>query len=171
MTGSKNTYMLAASVAAILVFAGTAHAAKISGTISSTLSVTEDSDLVGDVTCQVTGAPCISIDAPQVTLRLNAFTMTGQGDPQTGCSGAATANEIGILVNSQIGVTVHGPGLVQQFRNTGVQLLLSTGVKVVGVTTSTNCASGILVAGGADNQFLRNVSIRNGNGSNPCGGI
>jgi hypothetical protein len=171
MTRSTKTCLFAAQVAALLVCAGTAHAAKISGTISSTLSVTEDSDLVGDVTCKVTGAPCISIDAPQVTLRLNAFTITGQGDPQTGCSGAATANEIGILVNSQIGVTVHGPGLVQQFRNTGVQLLLSTGVKVVGMTTSTNCASGILVAGGADNQFLRNVSIRNGNGGAPCGGI
>ena len=70
---------------AIFVFAGTAQAAKISGTISSTLSITEDSDLVGDVKCTVTGAACISIDAPQVTLRLNAFTMTGLGDPQTGC--------------------------------------------------------------------------------------
>jgi hypothetical protein len=120
MRRSTKACLFAAHVAALVVCAGTAHAAKISGTISSTLSVSEDSDLVGDVTCKVTGAPCISIDAPQVTLRLNAFTITGQGDPQTGCSGAATANEIGILVNSQIGVTVHGPGLVQQFRNTGV---------------------------------------------------
>lgn len=157
--------------ALVVVCAGNAQAAKISGTIPATLTLTEDSDLVGDVTCTVTGAPCIAIGAPQVTLRLNGFTMTGLGDPQTGCGGAATANEFGILVNAQIGVTIHGPGLVQQFRNTGIQLAASTGVKVTGVTTSTNCASGILVAGGADNQLYRNVAIRNGNGGAACGGI
>src|SRR5579872_5292072 len=112
--------------------AGVAQAAKISGTIDNTLTIAEDSDLTGDVTCTVSGAPCIVINAPGVTLRLNAFTVTGLGDPQTGCSGGSTGNEFGILINSQTGVTIQGPGLVQRFRNTGVQLVGSTGGTVTG---------------------------------------
>jgi hypothetical protein len=156
--------------AAALVFS-TAWATDISGTISTTMTVTDNAVLKGDVTCTVTGGACIVINAPSVTLDLNGYTITGQGDPQTGCSGGSTANEFGILVNSQTGVTIHGPGIVQRFRNSGVQLLTSTGTTVNAVTTSTNCASGILVAGGAANELYDNVSIRNGNGSAACGGI
>lgn len=158
-------------LAVMMMFFSPAWAAEISGTISSTLTLTEDSVLRADVTCVVTGAPCIAINAPLVTLDLNGYTITGQGDPQTGCSGAATANEFGILVNSQVGVTIHGPGVVQRFRNSGIQILGSTGTSVTGVTTATNCASGILVAGGAANELYGNVSIRNGNGTAACGGI
>ena len=155
----------------VIGFAAVAEAANISGTIATTMTITEDSALVGDVTCTVSGAPCIVIGAPHVTLKMNAFTINGQGDPQTGCGGASTANEIGILVNAQVAATVQGPGLVQRFRNTGVLLLNSTGVTVTGITTATNCASGILVGGGGDNQLIRNVSVRNGFGGAPCGGI
>ncbi|HWZ30681.1 MAG TPA: hypothetical protein VNX18_05080 [Bryobacteraceae bacterium] len=160
-----------ASFIGALVCIVPASAAKISGTVSGTVAITEDSELSGDVTCTVTGAPCISINAPGVTLDLHGYTITGQGDPQTGCSGGATNNEFGILVNSQVGVTIHGPGVVQRFRATGIQILTSTGTTVNAVTTATNCNSGILVAGGAANEVYDNVSIRNGNGSAPCGGI
>lgn len=156
---------------AFLLTARNAGAAEISGTIYTTLTVTEDSVLKSDVTCAVTGAPCIVINAPSVTLDLNSYTMTGQGDPQTACSGSATAGEVGILVNSQAGVTIRGPGIVQRFRNAGIQLVTSTGTTVNAVTTSTNCTSGILVSGGAGNDLYDNVSIRNGNGSAACGGI
>jgi len=155
----------------ILVFASAATAAEISGTISAPLTLTEDSNLVGDITCAVSGAPCLIIGAPAITLKLNGFTMTGLGDPQTGCSGKNVANEIGILVNAQANVVIQGPGLVQQFQNTGVLLLNSSSVTVTGVTTATNCNSGILLSGGALNEISNNVSIRNGNGSAPCGGI
>lgn len=155
----------------LFISAGAVQAAKISGPIASTLTITEDSDLVDNVTCTVSGAPCIVINAPQVTLRLNAFTITGQGDPQTGCAGGSTASEFGIVVNGQIGATIQGPGLVQRFRNVGILLFKSMGVTVKAVTTATNCASGILLSGGADNQLIRNVSVRNGLGSAPCGGI
>ena len=154
-----------------LVLAASVQAANISGPIASTLTINEDSQLTGDVTCTVSGAPCIVIGGPHVTLKLNAFTINGQGDSLTGCSGASTANEIGILVNAQVAATIQGPGLVQRFRNTGVLLLSSTGVTVTGITTATNCASGILVSGGGDNQLIRNVSVRNGNGASACGGI
>ena len=163
--------LLRVSVMCSALFLSGARAAEISGTISTTMTITEDSVLKGDVTCAVTSGPCIVINAPSVTLDLNGHTISGQGDQQTGCSGGATANEFGILVNSQVGVSIHGPGVVQRFRNTGIQILTSTGTTVNSVTTSTNCASGILVAGGAANELYDNVSIRNGNGSAACGGI
>lgn len=163
--------LLRISAISSVLFFDTAWGAKISGTISTTMTITEDSVLTGDVTCTVTGAPCISINAPLVTLDLNGYTITGQGDPQTGCSGGATGNEFGILVNSQVGVTIHGPGVVQRFRNTGIQILTSSGTTVNAVTTATNCASGILVAGGAANELYDNTSIQNGNGTAACGGI
>jgi hypothetical protein len=159
------------AVCVFLAVCGGAYAMDISGTIDSTLTITENSDLVGDVTCTVSGAPCISINAAAITLRLNGYTMTGMADPKMGCNGGGTGNELGILVNSQMFATIQGPGVVQQFRNSGIQLTTSTGVTVIGVTTSTNCASGILIAGGADNQLINNVSIRNGNGTSACGGI
>ena len=163
--------MLRGLLATGVFFLSTAWSTEITGTISTTLTISEDSVLKGDVTCTVSGSPCIIINAPSVTLDLNGFTMTGQGDPQTGCSGGSTANEFGILVNSQVGVTIHGPGVVQRFRNTGIQIVTSAGTTVHDVTTSTNCASGILIAGGAANELYNNISIRNGNGAAACGGI
>jgi parallel beta-helix repeat protein len=144
----------------------------ISGIISSTLTLTDNSRLVGDVTCTVNGAPCITINAPGIVLDLNGYTMTGLGDPQTGCSGSNVANEIGIFVNAQPNVTIQGLGIVQQFRNSGILVNNSAGVTVTGLTTSTNCNSGILVGGGStDNLIENNISIRNGNLTSPCGGI
>ena len=78
----------AAFLGALFVCAGSGHATDIGGTISSTLTITEDSQLVDDVTCTVTGTPYIVVGASHVTLELNGFTMTGQGDAQTGCKGA-----------------------------------------------------------------------------------
>lgn len=159
-------------VTALFACAGIASAADISGSISTTLTVTENSRLVGDVTCTVIGAPCIVIGAPDVTLDLNGYRMTGLGDPQTGCNGGQTANEIGILVNMVQNAAIRGLGLVQQFRNTGILILGGSGVTVTGVTASANCASGILVGGGSsDNLIENNTSVRNGNATSACGGI
>lgn len=161
------------AISALLLVPKVAEAAKISGTISATMSIAEDSELVGDVTCNVTGVPCLDIVAPNVTLDLNGFSITGQGDPQTGCSGSnGPATEQGIRILSQTGVTVRGPGIVQRFRNFGIVINGSTGTTVTGVTTSTNCNSGIFLTGGASLSVLEgNFSIRNGNSNAPCGGI
>jgi hypothetical protein len=155
----------------VLAFAATASATDISGTISSPLTIMDNSRLVGDVVCTVSGAPCITIAASNVVLDLNGYSITGLGDPQTGCSGNAVGSEIGILVNKLNNVTIRGLGMVQQFRNFGVQLLSSTGVTVSGLTSSTNCTSGIIVSGGSNNVLANNVSIRNGTLGAPCGGI
>jgi hypothetical protein len=147
----------------------------ISGTITTTLTVTEDSQLVGDVICALSGATCIVIGAPSVTLRLNGFTMTGEADPETGCGGgqiteSGTTNAIG--VTAQTDVNIQGPGLIQRFRGFGIVIgTNSARVKVTGVTLSTNCRSGIFVSGASDNELTGNVSIRNGSPNNPCGGI
>ena len=179
MTRLTTRTWFGAILGAICVCVGSMHATDIGGTISTTLTITTDSQLVDDVTCTVTGAPCISIVAPtgdHVTLELNGFTMTGQADPQTACNGGPSTFdplhlEDGIDTQGQVDVTIHGPGLIRQFRGPGIFANQSIGLKVTGVTVSTNCMSGILVGGGSDHQLVNNVSVRNGNGNFSCGGI
>jgi hypothetical protein len=166
----KTGTWFAALLGALVVCAGSAHATDIGGTISATVTITEDSQLVDDVTCTVTGAPCIAIGTPSVTLDLNGFTITGLGDPQTACASPGP-NEAGILVNAQKDVAIRGPGLVQQFRNFGIQLLNSTNGTVTGVTISNNCFSGVIVIGGSGHLLEGNVAVRNGAPNAPCGGI
>jgi hypothetical protein len=155
---------------ALLVGAGTARATEISGTISSTLTIFDDSELVGDVTCTVIGAPCIAFGAPDLKLELNGFSMTGLADALTPCSKSGPG-EIGIDVNNQQHEVIRGPGLVRQFRNLGIRLFHSTGVVVKNVTVSSNCLSGIIVTAGSDNELEANVGVRNGSPVAPCGGI
>jgi len=163
----------------VLACAGRAYANDISGTITATLTIVGSSKLVGDVTCQVTGAPCIVIQNPfaffnaTATLDLNGFTITGQADPQLACSGGgANSSETGILVSGQSGVVISGPGIVQSFRGFGINLASASSSTVTGVTTASNCFSGIFLTSGSANNVLEgNISISNGNVSNPCGGI
>jgi len=156
---------------ALFMCAGSAYAADISGTVATTLTITENSRLVGDVTCTVSGLPCLDIVASNVTLDLNSFSITGLADPQTGCAGGgALLTENGIQILNQTGVTILGPGVVQRFRNHGIRINGSTGTHITGVTTATNCYSGIIVAG-ASNVLESNISIANGNLTSACGGI
>jgi hypothetical protein len=156
---------------ATVLGAGYATAADISGTISTTLTILENSRLVGDVTCTVSGAACLDIGASNVTLDLNGFTITGLADQQSGCAGANPSGaEHGIRVLQQTRVVIRGPGVVQRFRSSGIQIAGSADGSVTSVTTSTNCLSGIFVAG-ASNVLENNISIANGNLSSPCGGI
>ena len=159
---------------ALAVSAGSTQARDIGGTISSTLTITEDSQLVDDVTCTVTGAACIAFGAAGLTLDLNGFTMTGLADPATACFGGATAGtggEFGIFVNGFSNVTIRGPGLVQRFRAQGIQLNNSSGSTIRDVTSSTNCASGFQVNNGSNNLLENNASVRNANATAACGGI
>ena len=171
MIRMKRVRWFAAFLGALFVCASSAHAKDIAGIISTTLTITEDSQLVDDVNCSVTGAACIVIGAPHVTLELNGFTMTGLADPQTACGGAGMGPDIGIDVTTQMDANIRGPGLVKQFRGFGIRLLNSTGSSITGVTISTNCFSVIFVSGGSGHQLDRNIAVRNGNVSNPCGGI
>jgi nitrous oxidase accessory protein NosD len=63
---------------------------------------------------------------------------------------------------------------VQRFRNHAVGVRGSTNVRVEDIIASTNCGSGIFVAGNSFGAFIHgNVSVRNGaiTPGNPCGGI
>lgn len=156
------------SVFLLLVFPARLQATEISGTISSTLTITENSELVGDVTCMVVGSPCISFGSSGIKLRLNGFTITGSA---TDCT-AATASTFGIVVTGHHNVAILGPGLVQKFAVFGVALNGANKVRVEGLTTSDNCFSGIFLAGTTDSDIEKNVSVRNSIASkgNPCGG-
>ena len=143
----------------------------ISGTISATRVINQNTRLTGDVTCMVNGAPCIQFGAPNLILKLNGFAITGQSDPSTGCQSSRVVNEEGIVISNQQDETIQGPGLVQRFRADGILLLNSARNLVARVTTSTNCMSGILVSGSSDNHIEGNVAVRNGNTILPCGGL
>jgi hypothetical protein len=176
MTRSQTVRLLAVLVSSVLLSAGGAHATDISGTISSTLTLTANSKLVGDVTCTVIGVPCIAFGASGITLDLNGFTMTGLADPQTTCSAGPTTFVVGMVedgieLNAQAKGTVRGPGIVQQFRGPGVFAINSDNLTVTGITTANNCMAGILVGSGANHNIADNISIRNGSRTFACGGI
>ncbi len=171
MTRLKTLTWFASLLVAPLVCTRSADAADISGIITTTVTIMENSKLVGDVICTVTGAPCIAFGGSGLTLDLNGFSMTGLGDPLTGCAGNSTGGEIGIDVDGLKDVIIRGLGTVQRFRAHGIRLNNSTGALVTDVTASTNCLAGIYVPGGTGNVLERNVAVRNGHLVSPCGGI
>lgn len=154
---------------------------RVSGVITRTYVIVEDTELAGNVTCAVDSGPCFSFGAPGVELKLNGFTMTGKADPVTGCGGALDPNrvgafsgETGVTTNGQPRVSVRGPGLIERFRLHGVLVTGSTGARVELLTTATNCGSGILVHATAFETLIQdNVSVRNGSTlpGFTCGGI
>ena len=160
---------------AVILSVGSSPSAadRVSGLITRTYMIVEDTDLTGDVTCDVTGAPCFSFGAPGVELRLNGYTITGKADPITACAGAAlTANEGGILTNNMNKVTVRGPGLVQRFRQHGVWVAGSQETRVEDLTASTNCGSGVFIAANSFATVVEGItSVRNGSAAAPCGGV
>jgi hypothetical protein len=80
--------------------------------------------------------------------------------------------ETGIGSNGQNNVGVRGPGLVQRFQGDGILFTATTGGWVQGVTTTTNCLSGIRIGVTSSQISLEsNVSVRNGNAAAACGGI
>jgi len=163
-------------VLAVIVTASVGSLAEdqVSGLITRTFVIVEDTTLTGDVTCDVTGAACFSFGAPGVELRLNGYSISGKADPVTGCGGALTAGEFGITTGGQASVSIQGPGLVPRFRNPGIHVAASTNARIQGITASTNCASGIIVlATSFDTVIEGNTAVRNGSSAPgfPCGGI
>jgi hypothetical protein len=173
--------MAVRSIPAFALFAlslflpSTAFADRVSGTLTSTYMIVEDTDLIGDVTCNVAAnTACFAFAAPNVELRLNGFTITGRGDATTGCAGGAAAGEAGVATANMVGVTIRGPGLIQRFRGDGVTVGGSTNVRVADLTLSTNCMSGVRILGTSFGTLIEgNTAIRNGssNAGLLCGGI
>jgi len=163
-----------AVVAAVCVTSPAFAADRVSGVLTATFVIVDNTDLIGDVRCDVANnTPCFSFGVPGVELRLNGFTITGKGDAVTGCgAGPAMGVEAGVSTNGMSGVAVRGPGLVQRFRGDGVFVVGSTDARVEDLTVSTNCLSGIRVAGTSFDTFIQNnTAVRNGNPTTSCGGI
>jgi hypothetical protein len=168
---------LAIYVVTMILFSQTSPRAahQVSGTRTTTYVIVENTDLVGDVICDVGSNPCFTFGASGVELRLNGYTISGKADPATGCGGAAFPNEFGITTNGQHSVGVRGPGIVQRFRNHGVLVTGgSRNARVEGLTASTNCTAGIRVMPTAFDTLVEgNTVVRNGatTPGSPCGGI
>ena len=162
-----------ATLTAIAFFESTAWAAdRVSGLITRTYVIVEDTELVGDVTCDVGSSACFSFGASNVELRLNGFTITGKADAVTGCGGETFPAEVGIATNRSSNVSVRGPGLLQRFRSHGVRVFGSTNARIVLLTVSTNCAAGIFVAGNSFGTLVEgNIAVRTGSSTFTCGGI
>lgn len=152
------------------------------GTIGSTLIISDDSQLVGDVTCAVplTAAgpnPCIAFGADHIHLRLNGHTITGPVDGPTepnNCSfGSDSMFGVGILVNGRTDVKIEGPGVIQKFQRWGILLRLSDHVTVQKVTVNRNCWSGMQTIITSESNFEEDVWANNAAGSHgaACGGI
>jgi hypothetical protein len=168
---------------AFIVSTNPAQAIKINGgTITTTFTIIEDSDLVGDVTCavplSVPGAnPCIAFGVDHIKLRLNGHTITGPVIPPTGCSLTTdTMYGVGIAAIGRTNVTIEGPGIIQRFERWGI-LLGSTGfatteVTMKKVTVYNNCWSGLQTVSTSESTFEENVFVDDAGGSNgaSCGG-
>ncbi len=172
MRKAKGILIAAGVLSAVVIAPTAARAEDISGTIVRTFILSETSRLVGDVTCQVTGAPCLAFGAPNIALNLNGFTISGSNDPATGCKGASVGTETGISTNGQRNVGIRGPGVVQRFQGDGVLFMGSDGGWVQGITATTNCMSGIRIGPTSTRVSVEsNVSVRNGTSAAACGGI
>ena len=161
------------------VFVGSGRADDISGTISATRTILNDSQLTGNVTCTVTDGPCVLFGAPNIKLSLNGFTLTGPSNPDDSStcnptSGAPAADLVS--TNNQTNVQILGPGLLQNSRRHGIFMNgtagTSTRITVKNVTSSHNCFSGLLMTAVSDSIMEGNVSVRNSlnSGAAPCGG-
>jgi len=170
---SLNPWIFGALVAALLSAAPARVAAEdISGTIVRTMVLSENTRLVGNITCTVTGGPCIAFGAPDITLLLNGFTITGPADPATGCGGTNVGTDIGVSTNGQTNIGIRGPGVVQRFRADGILFMATVRGWVQGVTATTNCMSGIRINPTSSQISVEsNVSVRNGTAAAACGGI
>jgi Right handed beta helix region len=169
-------------VLALFVCAERAQATDISGTITSTLTISDDSQLVGDVNCNVPlttadangVASCIAFGASHITLHLNGHTLSGPVTPPTNCSLPSDSTfGVGIYVNGQTDVKIAGRGVIQHFERWGILLRSSTEVTVRKVTANRNCWSGMQTIGTSDSNFEEDIWINNAAGSNgaACGGI
>ncbi len=140
------TYVLRVALMAGLVVmaAGWGQAESLSGTIASTHTLTQDTDLTGDVICTVSDAPCLVFGAPSLQLRLHGHAITGQGLADA-CPTVAFAED-GIETNRHPGVSIVGPGLVRRFRQHGI-LVNSDLAAVRQVVVASSCLNGIAVFG------------------------
>jgi hypothetical protein len=175
---AKFKYAPILSTLLVVVVAGRgAFAEDISGAIAATKIITEDSRLVGNVTCTVTDNPCIVLGVSGIKLSLGGFTITGPANPDD----SSTCNPTGgpppadlIIIGDQTDVQILGPGLLQRARRNGIFVggVANRRITVRQVTLHHNCGSGIMTTNMSDSIIEGNTSIRNAmnSGAAPRGG-
>jgi hypothetical protein len=136
---------------------GLAQATTIPSTISSTLTITTDSHLTGNVACTVTGAPCIKFGANGIKLKLNGFIITGNGG-RNSCT--LNFTDTGIDTNLKNNVSIQGPRLVRRFNFVDI-VVSGNNSMVEGVAITSSCLEGIRVLG-SNNEVERNSISRAG---------
>lgn len=141
---------------ALLLAAG-AQGANISGTITTTLTITGQNTLTGNVQCNIpAGSTCIKFGADNTELNLNNFTIRGDLGP---CGPNRTA----IDTNGHDNANIHGPGLLTLFSGNGIILSGSNSV-VHQVVLTYFCFNGIVVdsfEGPGGNNSVSQNSISN----------
>jgi parallel beta-helix repeat protein len=166
----------------VLVCVRHAQATDISGTISSTVTIFDDSRLVGDVKCAVPltmadsigASACIAFGRDHIKLNLNGHTISGSVVPPTGCSlGTDSTFGVGVLVEGNTDVKIEGPGVIQHFERWGILLRSASKITVRKVTATRNCWSGMQTGLTSDSNFEEDNWINNAAGSNGagCGGV
>jgi hypothetical protein len=170
---------LSLPLVALTVCAQMARSSEINGgAITQTLTIFDDSELTGNVTCAVpltiAGAnPCIAFGVDHIKLRLNGHTLTGPVTPPTGCSlPPDTKFGVGVLALGRTDVQIEGPGIIQHFERWGILLAATTQATVEKLTVANNCWSGMQTSGTSESTFEANVFIDDAGGSNgaACGG-
>lgn len=160
-TTMKNLTKLAAQAGMVVLGTGVAQATTIPPTISSTLTITTNSQLTSNVSCTVTGAACIKFGAPGITLNLNGFTMKGNGNRAT-CT--LNFGESGIDTNGQNNVSIEGPGVVTRFNDIGI-VVSGNNSEVEGVAIVSSCREGIRVLGSHNGVVGNSISRASLSGS------
>ena len=164
----KRLHMMITAPFLLLLATSVAHAMNISGTITTTLTITGDNKLTSNVTCHVVGPskPCIAFGADNTELDLNGFTITGDmvaGD--THCTNFQAA----ISTKTYTHAKIQGPGLITFFTGDGIDLTGSDS-ELSKVVVTNVCLNGIVVGtDGApgdnnvhDNIVTRSASIGTG---------
>lgn len=170
---------------ALLLVAGTAHAGGAhseplpascfsppgSGTITSTCIITSNTQLNGNVTCDVrVPEPCIEFGASNIFLTLNGYTITGQGSSGTSRGNPCTTTnppptgetlfspvEFGIYSPAgENNVQILGPGIIGEFRDRGIDIEGNNSL-VSGVVVSSTCREGIVLNGSKNTVALSTV--------------
>ena len=167
------------AAAGLVCGVGTARATDLKGTITNTVTIFDNSQLVGDVTCAVpltlNGAnPCIAFGTDHIKLRLNGHTITGGITPPTNCSLPSDAKfGVGILVAGRTDVEIQGPGVIEKFERWGILLSSSDHVSVKKLTVDRNCWSGLQTSNVSESKFTEDNWVNNAAGSNgaACGGV
>jgi hypothetical protein len=143
---------------ALLPLARTAQAANISGTIATTMTITGNNELTGNVNCTVTSGSCIVFGAKNTQLHLNGFVITGNNGSLIACT--ASTNVSAIDTAKFDDAKIHGRGLITEFTGNGI-VLSGSNSEIHEVAITSVCFNGVVVSDGGDNNVNANRSQRN----------